>query len=58
MLKPNKIILYIAIMCFSIPSFAQSKKALQEKKEQLEKAIEYTNKLLGKTKKNRIITLF
>lgn len=53
MLRSNKIILYIAIIVFSIPTFAQSKKALQEKKEQLEKDIEYTNKLLEKTKRNK-----
>jgi len=38
-------------------SFAQSKKDLEKKKEQLHKAIEYTNKLLEETKKNKNVSL-
>jgi septal ring factor EnvC (AmiA/AmiB activator) len=36
-----------------MPVFSQNKKALQEKREQIEKDIKYTNKLLKKTKKNK-----
>jgi len=53
MLRLSRQIIYIAIILFSIPAFSQSKKALQEKKEKIEKDIQYTNKLLEKTKKNK-----
>jgi len=53
MLRLSRHIIYIAIILFSIPAFSQSKKALQEKKEKIEKDIQYTNKLLERTKKNK-----
>ena len=53
MLKFSKQIILIAIILFAIPVFSQNKKALQEKREQIEKDIKYTNKLLEKTKKNK-----
>jgi len=53
MLKFSKQIILIAIILFTIPVFSQNKKALQEKKEQIEKDIKYTNKLLKQTKKNK-----
>lgn len=53
MLKFSKQIVFIAIVLFAMPVFSQNKKALQEKREQIEKDIKYTNKLLKKTKKNK-----
>ena len=53
MLKFSKQIILIAIILFAIPVFSQNKKALQGKREQIEKDIKYTNKLLEKTKKNK-----
>ena len=53
MLKLSKQIIFIAIVLFAMPVFSQNKKALQEKREQIEKDIKYTNKLLKKTKKNK-----
>ena len=53
MLKLSKQIILIAIILFAIPVFSQNKKALQGKREQIEKDIKYTNKLLEKTKKNK-----
>ena len=53
MLRFSKQIILIAIILFAIPVFSQNKKSLQEKKEQIEKDIKYTNKLLEKTKKNK-----
>ena len=53
MLKFSKQIIFIAILLFAMPVFSQNKKALQEKREQIEKDIKYTNKLLKKTKKNK-----
>ena len=53
MLKFSKQIIFIAIVLFAMPVFSQNKKALQEKREQIEKDIKYTNKLLKKTKKNK-----
>jgi len=53
MLKLSKQIIFIAIILFAMPVFSQNKKALQEKREQIEKDIKYTNKLLKKTKKNK-----
>ena len=45
MLKFSKQIILIAIILFAIPVFSQNKKALQEKREQIEKDKKYTNKL-------------
>jgi len=53
MLKFSKQIIFIAIVLFAMPVFSQNKKELQEKREQIEKDIKYTNKLLKKTKKNK-----
>ena len=53
MLKLSKQIIFIAIILFAIPVFSQNKKALQEKREQIDKDIKYTNKLLKKTKKDK-----
>ena len=53
MLKLTKQFVFIAFILFAIPAFSQSKKALQEKKEQIKKDIAYTNKLLARTKKNK-----
>jgi len=53
MLKLSKQIIFIAIILFAIPVFSQNKKALQEKREQIDKDIKYTNKLLTKTKKDK-----
>ena len=53
MRKLSKQIIFIAIILFAMPVFSQNKKALQEKREQIEKDIKYTNKLLKKTKKNK-----
>ena len=53
MLKFSKQIIFIAILLFAMPVFSQNKKALQEKREQIEKGIKHTNKLLKKTKKNK-----
>jgi septal ring factor EnvC (AmiA/AmiB activator) len=53
MLKAGKHILLIALILLSSMAYSQSKKALQEKKAQIEKDIQYTNKLLGKTKKSK-----
>jgi chromosome segregation ATPase len=53
MLKFSKQIVLIAIILFATPIFSQNKKVLQEKKEQIEKDIKYTNELLEKTKKNK-----
>ena len=53
MLKFSKQIIFIAIILFAMPVFSQNKKELQEKREQIEKDIKYTNKLLKKTKKNK-----
>ena len=53
MLKFRKQIVFIAIVLFAMPVFSQNKKELQEKREQIEKDIKYTNKLLKKTKKNK-----
>ena len=53
MLKAIKIILYIVVVLFVSPASSQNKQVLQEKKEKLEKDIQYTNKLLEKNKKNK-----
>jgi len=53
MLKLIKHIFFIVLILLSTTAFSQSKKALQEKKAQIEKDIQYTNKLLGKTKKSK-----
>ncbi|MBC8266180.1 MAG: peptidoglycan DD-metalloendopeptidase family protein [Flavobacteriales bacterium] len=53
MLKLIKHTTFILLILFSLPTFSQSKKDLKEKKEQIEKDIKYTNKLLEKTKKNK-----
>ena len=53
MLKLTKQFVFIAVILFAIPTFSQSKKALQEKKAQIKKDITYTNKLLARTKKNK-----
>ena len=53
MLKFSKQIILIAIILFAITVFSQNKKVLQGKREQIEKDIKYTNKLLEKTKKNK-----
>ena len=53
MLKLTKQFILIAFILFASPTYSQSKKALQEKKAQIEKDIAYTNKLLAKTKKNK-----
>ncbi len=44
-------------MCSCFPAFAQTKKELEKKKEQLRKDIEYTNQLLNQTKKNKSTSL-
>ena len=53
MLKFGKHIFFIAFILLSVTCFSQSKKALQEKKAQIEKDIKYTNNLLEKTKKSK-----
>ena len=53
MLKLSKHIFFIVLILLSTTAFSQSKKALQEKKAQIEKDIAYTNKLLARTKKNK-----
>ena len=53
MLSYSKRLLFSILILLSTVSFSQSKKALQEKKEKIEKDIKYTNKLLQKTKKNK-----
>ncbi len=40
-----------------LSSFAQNKKELEKKKEQLKKDIEYTNQLLEQTKQNKMVSL-
>lgn len=45
------------LLFLSTLSFGQSKKELQNKKAKLEKDIEYTNKLLNQTKKNKSASL-
>ncbi len=53
MLSYSKQLLFSILILLSTISFSQSKKTLQLKKEQIEKDIKYTNKLLQKTKKNK-----
>ena len=53
MLSYSKRLLFSILILLSTVSFSQSKKALQDKKEQIEKDIKYTNRLLQKTKKNK-----
>lgn len=53
MLKLSKHIFFIVLILLSTTAFSQSKKALQEKKAQIAKDIQYTNKLLEKTKKSK-----
>ena len=48
----------ILMLCCQLnPASAQSKKDLEKKKEQLHKAIEYTNHMLEETKKNKNVSL-
>lgn len=49
--------LMISLVFLSHDGFSQSKKELQNKKAQLQKDIEYTNKLLSQTKKNKSASL-
>ena len=49
--------IFLLLLFVSVGSSAQSKKELQNKKAQLQKDIEYTNKLLSQTKKNKSASL-
>jgi len=53
MLGNNKQLLFLLIFLFATNIYSQNKKLLQEKKEQIERDIKYTNKLLEKTKNNK-----
>jgi septal ring factor EnvC (AmiA/AmiB activator) len=59
----NRLLITAVLFLFFAPCFAQTKKELEKKKEQLRKDIEYTNQLLNQTKKykstslNQLITL-
>lgn len=48
---------FLLLSCLCEPASAQSKKDLEKKKEQLHKAIEYTNHMLEETKKNKNVSL-
>ncbi len=51
-------ILFIFLICISsLTSFGQNKKELEAKKKKLQKEINYTNKLLKETRKNKDLTL-
>ncbi len=52
-----KVLLILFLFLFSSSLQAQSKKELQNKKAQLQKDIEYTNKMLSQTKKNKSASL-
>ncbi len=47
----------LVFLILTIPVFSQSKKELERKKEQIRKDIEYTNRLLNQTKKNKSTSL-
>ncbi len=51
------ILFFFNLVFIPSPAFSQSKKELQNKKAQLQKDIEYTNKLLSQTKKNKSASL-
>ena len=53
MLGNNKQLLVLVIFLFAANLYSQNKKILQQKKEQIEKDIKYTNTLLEKTKKSK-----
>ena len=52
-----KIVVYIALIIFSLNIFAQKKKELEQKKQSLQKEIKLTNKLLEETKMNKKLSL-
>ena len=54
--KNTSFLITFCLLCFT-GAFCQNKKDLETKKEQLHKDIEFTNKLLEETKKNKSVSL-
>jgi septal ring factor EnvC (AmiA/AmiB activator) len=57
LLNKSILIIFIVLLVFKLPLFAQSKKELENKKKQLQKEIKQTESLLEETKKSKKLSL-